>query len=358
MEEYPQINTGYVRLSRPAVLLRMIHENISPTNLRSRRKAGISGETWQRVLDEEKIRYDSAFAVAEALHISLLSLLHHTSLLELTQGKHSFEPGPGLPDWCTDEPCRYGEASNGLKYFVWKLKHRLERDCYARGKRYDLAELPATEQERVAHYLARHGEVCRKVKGLPWFPLHYTVAPDPNGMAWWCVDDWTPGKTLADLIFYGGIAKANVAAIMRNIAKGLQSLHEAGVIYREMTTISIIVSNAQQGTVVLTDFELGKLLDGRPTVRGSRPGNLYQPPEIDGKHLTADDTHVDWYSWGRVLLHAVTGGLPPLHQHSPVVEQAELPDRVKKLVARCLSPDPSVRPRKGSEILNGIRWWR
>ena len=145
---------------------------------------------------------------------------------------------------------------------------------------------------------------------------------------------------------------------MRNLAKGFKALHEAGIIYREMTAESVIVADVGQGTVVLTDFELGKLLHGSPTVRGSKAGNPYQAKEVEGKTLTKRDTHVDWYSWGRILLHVVTGGLPPKGQESPCLEQAELPDRVRRIAARCLSPDPPARPRLAAEVLGGIRWWR
>ena len=86
--------------------------------------------------------------------------------------------------------------------------------------------------------------------------------------------------------------------------------------------------------------------------------NPYQAKEVEGKTLTKDDTHVDWYSWGRVLLHVVTGGLPPKNQEGPCLQQAELPDRVKKIVAKCLSADPLARPRRADEVLKGIRWWR
>lgn len=55
----------------------------------------------------------------------------------------------------------------------------------------------------MADYLGRHGEVCDKVDGLPLFPQHYTVVPDPDGKTWWCLDKWTPGRTLADLSYSG-----------------------------------------------------------------------------------------------------------------------------------------------------------
>jgi serine/threonine protein kinase len=334
----------------------MLDRNISPATLRAR--ANVSAETWQRIIDEREIRFASATDLAKALDVPVRALLHPRSLLELAAGLRSLEPGAGLPDWRMDKPCRYGEASNGLKYFVWKLKHRVERGRYARAKQYDVSELRSDEQERIADYLARHGEVCERVNGVQQFPQHYTVQPDPEGKIWWCLDRWTPGKTLAELVYRGGIPKGAAPGVMRSIAKGLGALHEAGVIYREMTTESVIVVDAERGSVVLTDFELGKLLDGSPTVRGSRPGNPYQALEVEGRKLTKDDTHVDWYSWGRILLHVVTGGLPPKGQEGPCIEQAELPDRVTKIVAKCLSPEPRSRPRMAKEVLRGIQWWR
>ncbi len=134
-------------LSWPAVLMRMLDENMSPAKLRQ--KGPVSAETWQRIREEEEIRFDSAVDVAEALNVPLRTLLHPQKLLELASGLRSVEPGAGLPDWRMNTPCRYGEASNGLKYFVWKLSHRVERDRYARGKQYDLAELRPREQERI-----------------------------------------------------------------------------------------------------------------------------------------------------------------------------------------------------------------
>ena len=347
---------GGLVLSRPAVYIQMLDRNLSPGQLMSR--ADIAAETWQRILDEGRIRFASAVDVAKALDVPLRALLHPTCLLELTDGLRSREPGPGLPDWQIDEPCRYGEASNGLKYFVWKLKHRTEGNRYVRGKQYDLAELRTSEQERLAEYLARHGKVCEKVHGLPQFPEHYSVVPDSDGKTWWCLDRWTPGKTLAELIYRGGISREAAPVIMRNITNGLKSLHDAGVIYREMTTESIIVVDVEQGSVVLTDFELGKLLDGSPTVRGSGPGNPYRAKEAGDKTLTDRDGHVDWYSWARILVHVVTGGLPPQNQEGPCLEQADLPDCVKKMVAQCLSADPRARPRRADEILKSIQSWR
>lgn len=123
MAKRTRARTGLQVLSWPAVQIQMLDENISATELR--RKADVSGRTWQRIMDEGEVRLDSAVDVAKALKVPLRALLHPRKLLELTAGLRS-EPGAGLPDWRMHEPCRYGEARNGLKYFVWKLKHRVE----------------------------------------------------------------------------------------------------------------------------------------------------------------------------------------------------------------------------------------
>ena len=194
---------------------------------------------------------------------------------------------------------------------------------------------------------------------MPQFPEHYTVVPDPDGKTWWCVDRVDTGQDACGVDLPRRRPQGGGARIMRNIAKGLKALHDAGVIYREMTTESIIVVDVEQGSVVLTDFELGKLLDGSPTVRGSGPGNPYRAKEVGGQDAhearratwTGTVGDASWCTSSRV-------GCRLRDQEGPCLEQADLPDRVKKIVARCLSPDPRARPRRADEVLKSIRSWR
>ena len=57
--------------------------------------------------------------------------------------------------------------------------------------------------------------------------------------------------------------------------------------------------------MVLTDFELAKLLDGNPTVAGRWPDDEYRAPEIGEEGI---DERADLYSWGRILVRAIAGG--------------------------------------------------
>jgi serine/threonine protein kinase len=247
-------------------------------------------------------------------------------------------------------------TSNGLKYFTWKLKHRFESDRFARGKRYDLSPLPTPEQDRLCKYLTRHGDVCNRVGIHPRFPRHLTTVPDPSGQSWWVVDEWTPGRSLAEVLLRGKLERAVLARVMREIAEGLKALHAAGIIRRELSPRFVLLRETD-GSVLLTDFELGKLFDGSPTVSADWPGDPYRAPEIGDEPLTEQDQHVDLYSWGRVLVHAASGGLPPMRQEGACLDATGLPPRVREIALRCLAPEAKDRPRTADEVLKAIRYW-
>jgi serine/threonine protein kinase len=143
---------------------------------------------------------------------------------------------------------------------------------------------------------------------------------------------------------------------MRQIVEGLGALHAEKVIRRELAPRFIILREGDSA-VVLTDFELGKLLDSKPTVAGDWPGDPYRAEEVGGRHLTPDDTHVDFYSWARILVHAATGSLPAKRKESEAIESAAIPPRVRKLVTRCLSRDTDQRPRSAREVLEVLCGW-
>ena len=330
-----------------------------------KKKALLTDQGLQKIRQGRPISMDKARKVAAAIGVPLLEILDPRQRLELMSSMDLETMSEELPDWQLGLPLSGPiTTSNQLVYHVWKLKHVMERRRIGgsarlgRGKRYDPRGMPTKEQLRLSDYLARHGDICNELGGSDLFPRHVTTAPAPDRSTWWSVDEWTEGRTLTESIDRGEIPAEAVPQMMRNLAEGLRLLHEAGIIYREMSTRSIIVTDVDKGSVVLTDFELGKLLDGSPTVRGSGPGNPYQAKEVEGKKLTKTDTHVDWYSWGRILLHAATGGLPTKNKEGPCLEQAELPEQVKKIVAKCLSPNPPARPRQADEVLKGISGWR
>lgn len=142
---------------------------------------------------------------------------------------------------------------------------------------------------------------------------------------------------------------------MREIAIGLKALHNEGIILRELRPTTILLREGT-GTVLLTDFELAKLSDGRPTVSRDRwPRNPYRANEVGAPTI---DTTVDLYSWGRILVRAVCGKpLPPMNFRLPRPARRVPPDAYEsyaftktKFVVCCIDrrrsgPDHEGKPR-------------
>jgi len=322
-------------------------------------KAGISRGTVRRIVDGQEIRPGTARLVADALDVRVLEILHPSKLPEQSALQGLWAGTIALPDWEREGSLpANGKASNGLAYEIWQLKHRFEKKRFARGKRYNTGALAVKEQERMQDYLVRHGDICNRLKGNARFPEHVTTCPDAENRAWWVVDEWIEGRTLADVLVYGSpLSRYELPIIMRQIAEGLEALHNAGIIRRELGPRFVIL-RATDNSVVLTDFELGKLLDDSPTVSGDWPEDRYRAPEVEGSRLSKDDYHVDLYSWGRILVQVATGSLPPRGKEPELIDTLELPDPVASIAKRCVAQVWEERPRTTGEVLKAIRKWK
>jgi len=342
-------------LSQMEVKARMINLGMSGADVR--RAAHISSEAWNNAYHEREIWWDTAKAVADALgEKNFLPIIHPSKLVGLA-GLSSMPVGQsGLPDWEPDTPVLgLTEASNGLRFVVWMLRHRTERNCYARGKQYDLRLLPTDKQDQLEEYLARHSDVCNLVRRHPRFPQHITTTFDAKADVWWTIDAWDPGKTLAETLYRQELKREVVPRVMLQIAEGLKALHEAKIIRRELSPRNILLQETDQ-SVLLTDFELGKLLEDVPTVSNNWPWDPYRAPEVGAKPLTEKDMHVDLYSWAKILLHCVIGETAIRGGDLDSIDELDLPPKVCNIVKRCLS-EPRKRPKRVDAVLKAIQSW-
>src|SRR5829696_3620792 len=127
---------------------------------------------------------------------------------------------------------------------------------------------------------------------------------------------YVPGKDLGQLIATGGaLPPGGVAELIAQVADGLDAVHAAGLVHRDVKPANVIVAGPVEGsasaTAYLTDFGLAKAAaatDGL-TVTGELIGSVdYMAPEqIEGRRV---DARADVYALGCVLLHAVTGRVP------------------------------------------------
>ncbi len=149
----------------------------------------------------EKVFVRSAKIVADFLGAANLVAVLHPDLL----------PEIGPPStWGTplDFFARVGEwdvlecldlteqASNGLRYDVWKLRHRDVRERFGRGKCYDLQQLSSKDRTRSLEHLTRHCRVCDKVGPHPHIAQNRSAQAWDQAAWWWVIDDWIEGRTL------------------------------------------------------------------------------------------------------------------------------------------------------------------
>ncbi|MEW5875531.1 MAG: protein kinase [Candidatus Zixiibacteriota bacterium] len=151
------------------------------------------------------------------------------------------------------------------------------------------------------------------------------------------------------------------------MAEGLQSAHEAGVVHRDLKPGNILVDD--RGRVRVLDFGIARLRGAaKLTQTGSTVGTLaYSAPELaQGKEAEAT---ADIYSLGVVLYQMLSGQLPfdadheaallysilneaprPLSDHT-----GDIPPGIQKLVGRCLEKDPKKRFASCGELAAELR---
>jgi serine/threonine protein kinase len=153
----------------------------------------------------------------------------------------------------------------------------------------------------------------------------------------------------------GPPSPARAAALVAQMAAGLDAAHAAGLVHRDVKPANALIS-ASGDHVYLSDFGLSRLAasDTRLTTSGAWLGTAaYASPE----HLQGGrtDARSDVYALGCVL-HAALTGEPPFpratvpatmlaHLHEPPPQPSErgLPEAFDTVVARALAKDPADR---------------
>lgn len=181
------------------------------------------------------------------------------------------------------------------------------------------------------------------------------------------------GTTLSECLRRRRFEMQEVLDTLRHIAKGLDAVHSAGIVHRDLKSANVmIVPNATTSTsprVVITDFGLAGNLNTQNTrsisdlkaIAGT-PG--YMAPE----HLsgTAAGQAGDIYSFGVIAFEMVTGRLPfqggtplaialrSLKEDPPSMLsfRSDIPVGFDLAVRSCLAKNPKNRPRNASWVMS------
>ena len=239
------------------------------------------------------------------------------------------------------------------------------------GREVALKTLPsslAADPER----LSRFGREAQLLASLnhPHIAAIYGVEESDGVRA--LVLELVAGETLADRLRRGPLPLDDALAIAVQVALALEAAHDRGVVHRDLKPANVKLT--PEGTVKVLDFGLAKALDPiagagsspiehSPTVSvaGTRAGTLlgtapYMSPEQ--ARGQAVDARTDIWAFGCLLYELLTGRmaftadsitdvLAAIVSRDPDWRTlpAETPERIRRLLRRCLTKDVRRRLR-------------
>jgi tetratricopeptide (TPR) repeat protein len=163
----------------------------------------------------------------------------------------------------------------------------------------------------------------------------------------YAVLEWVEGEPIDAYAGGRGLSLEDKVRLIRDVARGVQALHERGCIHRDLKPANILVTAA--GKPKILDFGLARSLD--PTEFGptmSLQGEVMGTPQFMAPEQAAGDcSHIgptaDVWSLGILLFYFATGRWP----HAPGAPTAEVLARV---MAADLPRPRTVAPRVSRDL--------
>ncbi|WP_189855092.1 serine/threonine protein kinase [Streptomyces poonensis] len=216
-----------------------------------------------------------------------------------------------------------------------------------------LAEGAVSDADR--RRFAREVSLARRVGGICTANV---VDADPDAERPWLATEFIPAPSLDDLVRgCGPLPPDAVPWVAAGAAEALLTLHEAGVVHRDVKPGNILLP--PDGPRVI-DFGISHAVDITRTTLTLGTIAYTSPEQARGEASTAAS---DVYSLGATLFHLATGR-PPYRDTGDTlrllaqVSRGELdldglPAALSPLVTECLRDDPARRPGPG-ELLDEL----
>ena len=178
--------------------------------------------------------------------------------------------------------------------------------------------------------------------------------------------EYFPNGDLSHRIKRGGLDHEQAAEYLRQMAVGLQAVHDINVVHRDLKPGNILFRN--DDSLTITDFGAAKNISGEfedLTVNNMVVGTPYymSPEQASGMKV---DKRSDMYSLGVMFYQMLTGRRPfTANSISQLIfahineEPPPLPEHLSKyqpLVSGLMAKDQSERFQNANDIIIGLEW--
>lgn len=173
--------------------------------------------------------------------------------------------------------------------------------------------------------------------------------------------EFMSGGELTRLIGTAGLSEAKALFLMSRILSGLQAIHDAGLVHRDLKAENVLLT--ADGVPKLTDLGVARdATAGEYTCVGAVLGTLetMAPEQIQGLGV---DARADLYSAGILFFQLLTGTLPlqgntqlewaQAHVHAkPNLDplRGKASPAVQQIIARALAKTPGERPQSAQAM--------
>jgi serine/threonine protein kinase len=270
--------------------------------------------------------------------------------------KRELEPGDTLDGYRLEEVL--GEGGMGLVF-------RASRTEDGREVALKVLKLDLAGDLVFQHRFRQEARAAAEVHNPHLVPI--IEAAEADGRHFLAVD-YVTGGSLGDRIDRSKTLEgAELVRVVQEVADGLDALHGAGIIHRDIKPQNILFSG--EGTAMLTDFGLAK---GPAYTRLTRPGQVMGTLDYLAPELIRGDSATpltDVYALGCVAFECVAGrapfaekslfevGLAHLEEQppDPCAERPELPSGFSAALLAALEKDPARRPTSAGGYADGLR---
>jgi Protein kinase domain/PASTA domain len=235
--------------------------------------------------------------------------------------------------------------------------HRAHDDDHGRDVAVKLLHAVADEDGR--RRFDRERRLMGTLSAHPNIVTVHTSGITASGVPY-LVMEYVTGGSLADRIAAGPMEWPRVVAIGVALADALALAHDGGIAHRDIKPENILIS--ADGRPMLTDFGIAVAASDvslRDTISATP---AYAPPELLGGQEA--DARSDIYSLGATLYACLVGHRPYggdgeavltvltriANDPVPVIDDPEVPDALRALVADTMAKGPAERPADMREL--------